>query len=885
MIDSIKNKKEVLFFKSVLLILFLTLLLIPKNAFAYTITYNSTFGEFSNGTTENVVEYDTNHNVINGTYEEPIYNTGIDSSDFITWYKEYDAKNRVNIDEVSEDMTVYAAYEKITWRFDYTGDEQVFSLPIKVGLQLHVWGAQGGSIPGPLTVNHGNYTLQGGLPGGFGGYSTGLYDFEADQPIYINVGGQGEIAKGRNTISEGGYNGGGTGAIGNAAHLTNARSTGGGGATHISTNSGVLSSLINEKDSIAIVAGGGGGMYYFRNDTWYSGYNMGHGGGYIGGGANRWTSDPNNPTDWSMSALGGQQTGADEYFGQGYNAIYTSGPVENGGGGGGWYGGKVVTYESAGGSGYIGNTIENTRHMSAYSGHKPAFTSDDDQTKTIITENASEDPIEDYAKLGNGYAMAELTRLNIRYINEFDGTDFTKDQYVGSLAQEFEIAQRPGYTVAWYNGNDVWNFNEPVNFDMTLEARYTPIIYNINYNVTNGTVSGNPNSYTIESDDIIINNPTPNEYYVFNGWTGTGLLVLTKELVISKGFIGDREYTANIELTEYSITYDLDGGEENSNPTSYNVETDDITLNRPFKEGHTFIGWTGTELTDKTLDVIIPSGSHISRTYKANYEINHYNVKIIYNGEEVYNQIHAWGDFIEKPEIDEALAGYEHVWRTGTTEFDFTKPITDDTTIIVTDELIVYEVKYYSNIALVDVENLNNKTTYTVLDSDFKINNPSDPDEYHYFVGWTTDIDKEEDLNDNYEVDTSLLKNIKLYAIFQTSPYVVSFDSDGGSLVDPIRREGTENIGKLPTTLKEGYTFIGWFVNDKKIDGSFHSRVDVIAKAKWEKNTEVLGAETSINPKTGDNIFKYVFVLIISVIGLIGLFIIKKIVKNKKVQK
>ena len=64
----------------VLIMLVFVLVIIPKKVFAYTITFNSTFGEFSNGTKENIVEYDSNHNVINGTYEEPTYNNGIDSS-------------------------------------------------------------------------------------------------------------------------------------------------------------------------------------------------------------------------------------------------------------------------------------------------------------------------------------------------------------------------------------------------------------------------------------------------------------------------------------------------------------------------------------------------------------------------------------------------------------------------------------------------------------------------------------------------------------------------------------------------------------------------------------------------------------------------------------
>lgn len=58
------------------------------SAAAYTVTFDSTFGEFEGGATTNVVEYNDNHEVVSGTYKEPVYDTGTDSSNFITWYSE-----------------------------------------------------------------------------------------------------------------------------------------------------------------------------------------------------------------------------------------------------------------------------------------------------------------------------------------------------------------------------------------------------------------------------------------------------------------------------------------------------------------------------------------------------------------------------------------------------------------------------------------------------------------------------------------------------------------------------------------------------------------------------------------------------------------------------
>jgi uncharacterized repeat protein (TIGR02543 family) len=54
-------------------------------------------------------------------------------------------------------------------------------------------------------------------------------------------------------------------------------------------------------------------------------------------------------------------------------------------------------------------------------------------------------------------------------------------------------------------------------------------------------------------------------------------------------------YTANTKVIPYSITVNLDGGTTPETiPTTYNVESDDITLPQPSKEGYVFEGWTGS---------------------------------------------------------------------------------------------------------------------------------------------------------------------------------------------------------------------------------------------------------------------------------------------------
>ena len=152
-------------------------------------------------------------------------------------------------------------------------------------------------------------------------------------------------------------------------------------------------------------------------------------------------------------------------------------------------------------------------------------------------------------------------------------------------------------------------------------ATWTPHIYAINYNLNGGSVSTpNPSTYIIESTDITLANPT-RDGYTFAGWTGTGLDSATMSVTIEQGFTGDRSYTAIWTPTVYTITYNLNGGSA-ANPTSYTIESSDITLANPTRTGYTFAGWTGTDLDSATLSVTIEHGSTGNRSYTATWVIN-----------------------------------------------------------------------------------------------------------------------------------------------------------------------------------------------------------------------------------------------------------------------
>lgn len=137
------------------------------------------------------------------------------------------------------------AFYKYVANFNYTGAVQSFTIPLYGTSKLECWGAQGG----PTSISA-SYT------GGLGGYSYGNSFFSQDKNLYIYVGGAGVGATDMYQSLAGGYNGGGNVTGDNTVnHYTGS----GGGATHIASASGLLSTLSSNTSAVLIVAGGGGG--------------------------------------------------------------------------------------------------------------------------------------------------------------------------------------------------------------------------------------------------------------------------------------------------------------------------------------------------------------------------------------------------------------------------------------------------------------------------------------------------------------------------------------------------------------------------------------------------------------------------------------------------
>ena len=156
---------------------------------------------------------------------------------------------------------------------------------------------------------------------------------------------------------------------------------------------------------------------------------------------------------------------------------------------------------------------------------------------------------------------------------------------------------------------------------------------NLSFNTNGGTPINNviiKTNQKIQLSSYI----TTKDGYSFSSWTDSHGKVETS--VTGKksknGMPANQTVYANWTIINYNISYNLDGGVATGNPDSYNIESSSFTLVNPTKEHYTFTGWTGTDLTDKTITVTVPTGSFGDRVYTANFEINKYTLTFNTNG-------------------------------------------------------------------------------------------------------------------------------------------------------------------------------------------------------------------------------------------------------------
>ncbi len=361
----------------------------------------------------------------------------------------------------------------------------------------------------------------------------------------------------------------------------------------------------------------------------------------------------------------------------------------------------------------------------------------------------------------------------------------------------------PAVSLSISEGNDAVSFlmpYAPLTLTLTADKLYT---------VTLDASGGDPIrpiQYTVESEAFQL--PTPvRTGYIFLGWTGEGITEPQKTIEIPQGSTGDRTYTANWQVIEYTIITLLEGGNAGSSQVYFYTVEQTVTLPTPTRTGYTFLGWTGEGITTPQPNVTIPKGSTGDKRYIENWKLTEYNITMDLNGGSGQEKV-VYTMTDEDFELPTPTRnGYEFVGWTGEgittpqTSVIIPKGSTGNKAYTANWQVIEYTITLDTNGGPVV-----SPIKYTVEDT-FTLPYILRPG--YEFAGWTLD-------GSGMLPFTPLIiypgttGDLHYKAEWRLAEYTITMDLDGGSGQEKVVYTITDEEFELPTPTRNGYEFVGW---------------------------------------------------------------------------
>ena len=228
----------------------------------------------------------------------------------------------------------------------------------------------------------------------------------------------------------------------------------------------------------------------------------------------------------------------------------------------------------------------------------------------------------------------DLITYNVTYtLNGGSNSSYNPKTYNVENDIDLYNPSRTGYTFdGWtLNGKKVISIGNGMTGDITLVANWSPIHYSISLNPNGGELE----ETVFETDyNQSYSLPTPTRLgYNFTGWrSNSGSVSLSG----TWKYTNVTQLTAQWSIINYKITYELNGGTNSSNnPSSYNVNNS-INFDNPTKIGYTFLGWYDS---DDNLVTNIEVGSTGEITLTAHWnDGDRYVVELNPNGGDLENE-------------------------------------------------------------------------------------------------------------------------------------------------------------------------------------------------------------------------------------------------------
>lgn len=403
----------------------------------------------------------------------------------------------------------------------------------------------------------------------------------------------------------------------------------------------------------------------------------------------------------------------------------------------------------------------------------------------------------------------------------------------------------------WYTNQELTN-----PFDLETPITQSYILYPkfVDDSITVTFVDGTTelNTYTIERNTALIDKPNNpiKEGYTFVGWTfenSDEVMDVTSPLSDSITFY------AKWKVNEYSITYkdgddkEFSGTFDKGYPSNHTFDTD-TTLVSPIRDGYTFNGWFKEPSCTTNSKTNVLGGKEYTSdiTVYASWSANESKITFDSNqGSEVKTMIGVSDQEIENTTMPTPtrngytfVGWYDNAQLSGNviTQLPSSYPIGTKTYYAkwtVDEAYILFEENGGT-----EVSDMKGSTDLSIQDTSLVV--PTR--EGYSFVGWYN----------NQQLQGKALTALPstypsgittYYAKWNPNPSYIQFETNGGGKVEPllgVTDQAIENT-TMPSTTKEGYTFIGWYEDEqltKQVDSLPSSFLpnNITYYAKWNPN-------------------------------------------------
>ncbi len=448
-------------------------------------------------------------------------------------------------------------------------------------------------------------------------------------------------------------------------------------------------------------------------------------------------------------------------------------------------------------------------------------------------------------------AKWQLNQYSIDYVLDGGTNGANPDEYAINETIILRDPSKKGYTFLGWTTSGVsiptkeLSISSGNSGNRTFIAHWKANSYNVAFDVNGGDCSLDNKSVFFDEEIVL---PIPSKLgYDFLGWYCGNIQYQNGAWTTAN----DVTLTAKWKATPYRIAYQLNGGDEKTNPYEYTVH-DTFVLTDPQRTGYIFLGWTSDGIEAPTKNLTISAGSTGDKVFVAHWKAATYLVTFDANGGECAKETDnvVFDAYFALPTPQKT--GYTFLgWYCGNTKYQSGAWTTaNNMTLVAKWSLNTYSITYQMNSGMNSGENAK---TYTVHDTLVL----TDPQRTGYiFLGWTSD--GIEAPTKNLTISAGSTGDKVFVAHWKAATYLVTFDANGGECVTENLNITFNDSFVLPSAQKTGYTFLGWYYGETKCqNGVWNTTFDITLTAKWSIDTYSITYQMNSGMNSGDNAKTY----------------------------